>query len=82
MMVSRTASHNPPNALPWRYELGARVSWAEDPQEDYCIVRRRYDQGTVSAFIQYLLCPASEMVDARHGSWAYEPDILLWEGQL
>ena len=82
--MDRTASNNPREQqmpLPWRYELGAYVSWsAAQNAQKYVITRRRYDQGHITAFAQYLLYPSD--APEQRGQWAYEPDILPWGESL
>ena len=68
---------------PWRYALGAVVTWAIDaphePPWTYRIVRRRYEDGAEDRRrVQYLLEPIAPQ--CRWASWwAYEVHVKPWE---
>ena len=84
-MAQPTASNNPREqqmSLPWRYELGAIVTWAVDAPHDppwtYRIVRRRYEHGAgYGQQATYLLEPIAPQY-RWSAWWAYEGDVQLY----
>lgn len=67
-------SHQP--RVPWRFPLRAVVTWAASTPDaqPYTIVARRYTEGTVGSFTEYLLVSLAH--PERLGTWGYEADIL------
>ena len=61
------------------YPLGQRVRWQDmRHQEDFVIVRRRYEEGASSIVVQYALLPATMVGDVgrvRSGIWADEREV-------
>ena len=58
----------------FRYELGQRVRWAEQPEGRWRVIERHYREGTFSTYIRYRLRRVNDTEDAM----AYEPDLDPW----
>ena len=63
----------------FRYALNQRVRVSGRGETVYVIVRRRYDEGTCSAFVQYVLVAEADLdAQGRYVPYlsAYEPDVV------